>query len=93
MPILFGTVFSRGLVHANPLLWMMIVFSYDVMTTQRCEFNFLSRIIISIASSYFFREFKISPPILNVLEMRIQVSLPGTSLVSYSSQSLLIVIC
>ena len=57
MPILFGTVFSRGLVHANPLLWMMIVFSYDVMTMQRCEFNFLSRILISIASSYFFREF------------------------------------
>ena len=57
MPILFGTLFSRGLVHANPLLWMMIVFSYDVMTMQRCEFNFLSRILISIASSYFFREF------------------------------------
>ena len=53
MPILFGTLFSRGLVHANPLLWMMIVFSYDVMIMQRCEFNFLSRILISIASSSF----------------------------------------
>ena len=57
MPILFGTVFSQSLVHVNPLLWMMIVFSYDVMTMQRCEFNFLSRILISTASSYFFREF------------------------------------
>ena len=57
MPFFFGTVFSPSLVHVNPLLWMMIVFSYDVMTMQRCKFNFLSRILISIASSYFFREF------------------------------------